>query len=438
MADYGDTQEPGITTDLESALSVGTGGESPATPALVGQADLATASDPANPAQVYLITRITDARNKFGDEATSMLTQNIIDCFNEGGAPVYAAATEEVSVVGEDISGVGGTSGTLANAPVIEDDTQVTFTVDGAILTTLKTYNDPANQAPAADEAYYNPVSGKFELGTAPGDTDTTNDTVDYTWYDYQSAFTAFETNSEVAEEIDILGNLNENLDVRLAHQTTATNLASDYDLALAVTSPGVRVDPVNYVQDFDDSRMVTVYPSRNGSDDSTIGSYVGERARLGISTTPINQRLETQRDLAVNLSRAERGSLIDERVVPLAQESAGARIADDPTTVDPQGNQNDRNVNFGFSRLVLDYIIETAYVNQRPFIGKLNSPKVRRTLEDLINAQLSALTDSNVILAYNVAVEPVDATSVTLDIGVETAKPLRHIENKVTVGDTS
>lgn len=434
MADYGDTLEPGITTNLESALSVSKGGESPAVPVLIGQANLAGATSPANPNEVYSVSRINAARKKFGDEANSMLTQGIIDCFGEGGNPVFVVAPEEISVTAEDISGISSTSGTLANTPVIEDPSAVTFEVDSTTKDTILTYEDPSTKTPQTDEAYYNPVTGAFELDSAP----SSSGTVDYTHFDYESAIDALANAPSAAESMDILSALNENSTVQGYAQTVANNLASDYDLALLVAAQAVRVDPSNVSNNFDDSRVQSVYPTRNGDGDSTLAAFVGERARIGISTTPINQRLDTQKTLAVNLSRQERGNLIDARIVPLAQEAAGARIADDPTTVDPTGSAEDRNVDFGFNRLLLDFIIETAYVNQRPFIGRLNNPNVRNTLEGLINGQLSVLANQNLVLSYNVSVEPVDATSVALDIGVETAKPLRNIENNVTVGDAS
>jgi hypothetical protein len=432
MAELGTKLEPGIVTDVSSATTVSTGGASRSDVGIVGQADLGAGATEgsADPNEVYLVTRSTDARTWFGDD--SLLTEAVIDALNEGAFPVYAVATEETQVTGEDLSGLSSTSGTLAEGPADEDATNAQFTIDGVSKTTTITYEDPATLSPDADEVLLNPVTQDFELDAAPSDGDDTNDTVDYVAHDYPTANQALVDG--VGETIDFFVALSENESVTADVQTKVGNMAQEYNFALAIVGAGARIDPMNYENQFDDSRMQVLYPTRGADDKSILGAYAGKRAALGITTTPINKRLESEKKLSVGLDKGQRGELIDSRVVPLAQESAGARIADDVNSVSDD-NSEEANIRYGFSRLVIDVVIKTVHTNERPFIGRLNSQAVRSTLEGLLTSQLKPLLRSNAILDYNVTVRKVDATTATVELGVETAKPLRFIENEVAVG---
>lgn len=432
MAELGTKLEPGIVTDVSSATTVSTGGTSRSDVGIVGQADLGTGATEgsADPNEVYLVTRSTDARNWFGDD--SLLTEAVTDALNEGAFPVYAVATETTQVSGEDISGLSSTSGTLAEGPVTEDGSAVDFTVDGTDKTTTITYEDPSTLSPDADEVLLNPVTQDFELDSAPSDADDTNDTVDYEVHDYPSANQALVDGA--GEIIDYFVALSENQSVTADVQTKVGNMAQEYNFALAIVGAGARVDPLNYENQFDDSRVQVLYPTRDGDDKSILGAYAGLRASLGITTTPINKRLDAEKELSAGLNKGERGALIESRVVPLAQESAGARIADDVNSVSDD-NSEEANIRYGFSRLVIDVVIKTVHTNERPFIGRLNSQAVRNTLEGLLTSQLKPLLRSNAILEYDVTVRKVDATTATVELGVDTAKPLRFIENEVAVG---
>jgi hypothetical protein len=432
MAELGTTVEPGIVTNVSSATTVSTEGESPSDVGIVGQADLGAgvAQGSADPNSVYMVTRSTDARNWFGDD--SLLTEAVTDALGEGAFPVYAVATEEVSVAGEDLSGLTSTSGTLAEGPVDEDPSNTTFVIDGQTKDTVITMDDPSASSPAAGEVHLNPVTKMFELDAAPGDADDTNDTVDYITHDYPSANQALVDDASGA--IDFFVPLSENLDVKTDAQTKVGQMAQEYNFATLIVGAGARVDPLTYTNNFDDSRVQVVYPTRDAEGKSILGAYAGLRASLGLTTTPINKRLDAEKDLAVSLDQAERGELIDSFVTPLAEESAGARVADDVNSVS-DSNSEEANIRYGFTRLVVDFVIETVHTNERPFIGRLNSQAVRSTLQGLLNSELKPMKRSNAVIDYSVSVRKIDATTATVELGVETAKPLRFIENEIAVG---
>ncbi|UBF19218.1 tail sheath [Halorubrum phage HRTV-17] len=427
MADYGNTIEPGIVTNVNSALAVTSSGGAPADVGLVGQADLDAGTAQAN--AVYQVTRATMAREWFGED--SPLTQNVLDALAEGAYPVYAVAVDLVDVTGEDLSGLASNTGTLAEGPVSEDAADTVFTINGTDLTTVLKYDDLSTLSPDAGEVYVNPSTREFKI-----DADVTvgnvGDSVDYAYGDYVAGNQALADGAGGA--VDFFVPLSEDAGATQDAQTTVGNMASEYNFAVALVGATPGLDPDSYNNSFDDSRVQVVYPARNSEGYSTLGSYAGRRAKLGITTTPINKRLATQKSLAVSLDRAARGALIDERVVPLADETEGARIADDVNTVSDT-NTDEAGIRFGFTRLVMDYVITTIRVNEQPFIGRLNSRAVRASLEGLLSNQLKTLKRSNAIIDYNVNVYRIDATSAAVEIQVETAKPLRFIENTVTIG---
>jgi hypothetical protein len=429
MTIYGDNQEPGIITDLTSSASVPTSGEAPSDVGFVGQADLANATNPADTSKVYQITRASKAVEYFGPKESSLLTNVIIDALVEGAFPVFAVAADSTTVTSESHGSPGSTTVETDNAPIREDADDITVTLDGTDLTVNVVRDDVSTYSPAAGECYVNPVHGNVEVESVP----STSLTFGYDHFDYASGIDVMVNNA--GEDIDFLTPINENTSAVDDANTSVAEMEQEYNLALAVGGADIYLDPDSFSQSYDDSRTQVVYPTRFEDNTSALGAYVGLRASLGLANTPINQRLTTNKRLATTLTRAERGSLIDENVVPLADEARGARIVDDPTTVSDT-NTDEQNLRFGFNRLVADYIIETTRDNEKPFIGKLNSPTVRNTLEGMVSEQLTQLQNSGVVLSYSVNVLEEDATTAGLEMKVDLAQPLRFIENTVTIGD--
>jgi len=134
MTTYGNKQEPGITTDLTSSAAVPTSGEAPSNPGYVGQADLENANDPADTGKVYQVTRASRAVDWFGPMESSLLTNAVVDALNEGAYPVYAVATPEETVSGEDHSGAATTTVSTDKVPIREDALTTDVTLDGTDL----------------------------------------------------------------------------------------------------------------------------------------------------------------------------------------------------------------------------------------------------------------------------------------------------------------
>jgi len=426
MVTIGNTTLPGVQTSVESASSTGVNVGAALEVGIVGQAELANGSANAN--EVYEVTTPVKARDYFGDG--SALAQNCVDALVEGAYPVYAVAAAEQSVTGEDLSGLGSTSGTLTNGPVKEDASAAIFTVDGTSKTTILTYEDPSTLTPGTDEVYLNPVTRTFELDTGP----SSSADVDYTYHDFPSAVDAIYGE---ADRLDLVGLTTEN-DAAVQDAVNEAELHDDlYEFTAVVAGAGARIDPSNFTASYDTSRLQLLYPSRNAADESLVGAYLGLRASLGINASPIFKRLGTQKDLAVTLSKGQQESLVGEKVVPLADESRGARVVEDLTAV-ADDNQDESAMRQLLHRLIVDYVTEVVNVLSERYIGELHTLAARNALEGEVSAEMNRLLDLQAITGYSVTVEKVDSLTASLDVGINTVDPLRNIVATIAAGEVA
>ncbi|QSG06403.1 hypothetical protein HSR121_2071 [Halapricum desulfuricans] len=368
------------------------------------------------------------ARGLFGDG--SMLAENCVDALTEGAYPVYAVAPERIAVTGEDLTGLSSTSGTLANAPGPEDAAEYAFTVDSTPKTAILTLEDPSTKTPDTDEVYVNPVSGDFELDAAP----STSGDVDYSYFDYETA--AGVLYDEEGERLDLVGVLNENADAVAGTHAEALQHAGLYEFSVVIAGASPHIpDTTAFTNSYDSSRIQLLYPARNGAGESFIGAYLGLRAALGINNSPMWKRLQTQKELAVTLGKSQQEDLVGEKVVPVANESRGARIVEDLTCVAEDNTEEDamRQV---LHRLIVDYVTEVTYLVSERFIGELHTRAARDALANIISGEMDNLRSLNAITGYSINVEKVDAMTASVDVGIDTIDPLRNILATITAGE--
>ncbi|WP_083405271.1 hypothetical protein [Haloferax larsenii] len=408
---------------MDSATNAGVNVGASAQIALVGQADLANGTASAD--TVYEVRTPVKARDLFG--SGSPLAENIVDALTEGAYPVYAAAPAAQSVTAEDLG--TSQSGTLANAPVSEDPADVTFTVDGSDQTTVKTLEDPTTLTLNAGETAYNPVTGDYAHDVTP----STSSDVDYDYFDYTTAIQAVET--EEAETVDFLGVLSEDSGAVQEAHDAVKRMEDNYNFAVAVAGADEYIaDTSAFSNSYDSSRIQLLYPARDSDGVSIIGAYLGLRAALGINNSPIFKRLQTVKALSYTLSTTDQENLVAAKVVPVADESAGARIVEDLTCV-ADANSAEDNMRQVLHRLIVDYTTEIVNEVSEKFIGELHTQAARNALRSSIVARLGGLMDLNAITGYVVTVEEVDAMTASVDVGIDTIDPLRNINATVTAG---
>jgi hypothetical protein len=425
MVTIGNPNLPGTIVDVDSASSTGVNISAAAEVGLVGQAHLTNGTATAN--TVYEVRTPAKARNLFGDG--SVLAEAIVDALVEGAYPVYAVAATETTVTNEDLSGLGQTTGTLANTPVSENSGEVSFTVDGTAKTTRNIYDDPSTFTPATDEVLLNPTSGEFNLDTVPSATAD----VDYVYYDFDAAIDALI--AERRETIDVIGLTTEDAtDVDYAHQQVKLEEAQG-NLMIAFAGADTYLTPSSYTAAFDSSRMKLVYPTRTATGDSVIGGRVGLQAALGINESATAKRMTSVKNLRLTLSKAEQVDLINAFVEPLADEAAGARIVKDVLTV-ADSNAEESEMRQALHRLIVDFVTASVQRNSDRFIGKLHVQSTRNALRSTISAELNRLLDLQVVTGYTLSVEEIDARSASVDVGVKLVQPLENVEATILAGE--
>jgi hypothetical protein len=201
----------------------------------------------------------------------------------------------------------------------------------------------------------------------------------------------------------------------------------------VAGASPGIS-DVSAYANPYDSSRLQLLYPARDDEGNSIIGAYCGLRARLGINASPMFKRLLSVSGLSETLSAEDKEYLLDEFVVPIANESRGARIIEDVTTVSDD-NTVEASMRQVLHRLIVDYVTEVVHANSERYIGELHTTAARNSLRSNITAELNRLMDSDSLTGFNINVEKVDAMTASVDVGIDTVDPLRNIVATISAG---
>jgi hypothetical protein len=417
----GNNNEPGVSSTVRSAPSVNTSGPSIGTPLLIAPANLSSGN--ANPNEVYGIGGASEAQQLFGSD--SDLTNGVTNALRMGAQPVLAIAPEETTE-SKDLSGLSGTSGSL-DLPLKEDSESITVTIDSTDQTVSWTLDDPSSHTPNSDEVLVNPTTDTFELDSAP----SSSGTFEYTSVDYTAAI---ETAVQYTGNVDFLGARKERSDVTTQVVGAANQMETEESFVLALAGLPTPVDADQLTVDYDTSRL-QLFPSVRMQDRSSIlPSLLGLRGQLGLTTTPINQQIPLSDRPYQGLDATERATLIEKNVTPLERIGESVRVADDITTVSNE-NAEEQNYKYGFSRLVVDFLIETVHTLEKPFVGKFNSPGAIGQLEDLLNKEARPLSNSNVIYDYEASVELISPTKARVTFRADVAEPIRFIENDFVIG---
>lgn len=417
----GNENEPGITSSVTSAQTLASGEDSAGVALLVGEADLSNGNASAN--EVYSAANVEDARRLFGD---SHLTRNIADALAQGASPVLGVAPAKTDKT-EDISSLGSASGTISE-PAVHDPETITVTVDSESKTVHLSLEDLESASVSSGNVLLNPGTDEFKLDSSP----SSSGSIEYSALDYTAALDAV---GAYEEEVDFVAVCKERSSIVDHLLTTVNEMESNAKLALGLAGVEAPVDATSFSHSYDDSRLQLFAPARHSDYTSMIGAYAGMRANIGLTTTAINQSLVLRDRPHRSLDSSERGNLIDENVTPAETVGKSARVADDITTVTTD-NSDEQNYRWGFSRLVVDFVIDTLHEMEQPYVGKFNAPGVIGQLEDLLNKEARPLEQSNVVYSFNASVEMNTATDATVIFNADVAEPIQSINNEIVIGN--
>lgn len=308
---------------------------------------------------------------------------------------IWGVMPSTISVAAESVS---GGSGTLGNAPIIEDAAEITVrnTTDSQDETPVFRYESPpATSGLASDEVAINPNSGEIESGN------TDDYEIDYKYLDWQSAFDSatgvveeqefghWAVNTEAQTVIDSAQQTVEPLRTNEWKMITVSGLVQPN----SSLDPGVpSIDTAAYSDTLDSEELFLIGPTRSDGTKVT-GAVSGVMAGNSVDNTIIGEELSDIGALDQTLTVPEQEALENENVIPLSNSGSVAVEGNFATS-----ESTDILWTY-FSRRVSDFLLLAARAIAKTARGQLNSDNTEDIVEQRLNDEIFDLIDRNVLL---------------------------------------
>lgn len=307
---------------------------------------------------------------------------------------MWGVMPSTVSVTAETVN---GGSGTLGNAPIIEDASEITVTNTTAAQeeTPIFRYESPPDTSSlSSDEVAINPNSGEVEAG------DTDDYEIDYKYLDWQSAF---DSATGILDEQElghwIVGSEAES--VLTDADTTVDDLRRNEWKMISTSGPlqpndtgsngEAFVDASNYSDNLDSDALFVFGPTR-ASGASIAGEVGGIMAGNDLDNPIIGEELQGVESLDQTLTVPQQEDLEGEGVIPLSN-SGTPRIEGNLST----STETDWFRSY-FSRQVADNLLLAARAIAKATRGKLNSDNTEDIVEQQLTDEIRDLIDDNVL----------------------------------------
>ena len=434
MTTYGQFPGVKVSTSGGAITSVSIGAETNLL--IFGDADLesgtATANDPTQ------VRSQRDADAKFG--SGSELSNAIKDALSNGANVdfLYAIAVDEL---GNTETFSGAQTGTLAEAPIVEDLSALTVgedtSTDGNYDTDISVefhYDGTPSTPSDGDTVFLNPFTGEW-AADASGDYEFV-----YDYYDYQSALDA--ADSVVSEnETGVYAILEEAERVGSMLSAKVDTLRQDYKMVTGVMAaqpndnssespPGARYDTLNYTDDLDNDTLFLIAPARYEDDDDLIvGAVGGLFAGNDLDDSVFNEEIIGLESLEEEFTRSEAQEMVEQEVIPV-RNVGSYRLRDNLSTSTAEDWQRDY-----WRRRIVDQVILIAKELGERMVGKINSQSNRQSLEEEIVGQLQDLVADGVLQDdYFVDVYEDGVDTVAVDFGITPQGVAKRIDTSITI----
>lgn len=436
MTTYGDFPGVRVTTTGGGITAIDVGAEEKLV--IFGNGDVSSGSASVNePTQ---INSNRDADAKFGTDTE--LAQAMRDARGNGANIdlLYGVMYDEVAVTAESFA--AAQTGTLANAPIVEDLSTITVTdtVASAEATVEFRYNDTLATPSSTDTVFINPLTGDWSA-------DASSD-YDFT-YDYPDWQSALDSANNVLQEAEtgVYVALSEAESVASSLSSTVTALRDEYKLinGIAGAQPntnsadnGPAYDGSAYTDNVDSDTQFLAAPVRvEDSSDTVLPGIGGLFAGNAIDNPIYNDALTGYTGLEQNITKSEEDSLADEQVIPV-REAGSIRLKRSLSTSTAQDWERDF-----FRRRIVDRTILIAQQVGERTVGRINNEDTQRIAEDVIRSELQDLADDGVIrgntsdeqnFTVEVSENSTDPDQIDIDIGVTPFGVVKRIDAGVTI----
>lgn len=360
---------------------------------LIGNGDNSAGS--ATPNTVVEIDSRSDADEKFGvdTDLSRAYRQALANGANKNFTRAVMAQTTNSTE-----SFATSSSGTLANAPIVDDVDRVSAedTVAVETQTVRFVYETPATADVPDGEVHINPITGEW-AADASADYDIT-----YDYTDWSGALTAAE-NAIGEGEFGLIAPLSNAESVASSLSATLGSMRPDYKMALGLmgaqpnaTSETNRpnYDTANYADNLDDDALFLVAPTaQEAGDESAIGAIAGLFAGNDIVNPVYNDAVVEVSSLAQQLSRSEAQDLADAQVIPIRDRGA-IRVRRNMSTSTETDWERDY-----WRRRIVDLVIATTKEVAESILGLVNDPDTRATTQTLIQVELQDFVDDGMLV---------------------------------------
>lgn len=429
---YGDFPGVKISTAGGAITGVAVGREQKLVVVGVGDGGSATTNEP-----VQIDSRL-DADRKFGEG--SELAEAIKDALANGANIDFLygvkLATEQVSA--ETFTTTD--SGTLANAPIVEDLSTITVTADGTTADVSFRYDSPPTAPSDTDTVFIDPLTGDW-TGDASADYEFTYEYPN--WADGLSAAAGVVEQEETA----IIAALTEAESVATDLSAQVNTLRGEYKLALGLqaaepntttSDDAAGYDTTAYTDSIDNDAIFLHAPARKDGEPDTITGAIGGVMAGNALNDSIYRDAVTVDDLEQRLSQSEADDLRDEQVIPVQQPPSGGSvvIGDNRSTSTETDWERDY-----WRRRIVDQVILIAKAIGDSIIGRINDDDTRETVETALQVELRGLADDRLIeqntsteTNWFVDVYEIDADTVGIDLGVRPYGIVKRVDTTVQI----
>jgi hypothetical protein len=383
----------------------------------------------------------TAADDLFG--AGSELANGLRDALGNGANPdfLFGVAVEAIDVSGESIS---GGSGTLANAPVVEDANRISIqnVTAGQSQDVVFRYGSPPDASPLnSDEVAVNPLTGGFEAG------DSDDYSVDYEQLDFSTAFDSADS-VLLEREPGVYCALSESESVASTLSSKVNSLRdpsfkmvrglSGAQPTTTASDGAPEIETAVYSDSIDNDAMFLVGNARqDGTTETLLGAAAGKFAGNDLTNPVFGDELANV-TTAQRLTSADRSNLRQFDVIPIRSEGAVELSASRSTST-----ETDFTRDF-FTRRVVDQAILIVKQVGDSVIGRRNNESTRTLAAEEAQGALEQLTaddllESNIDDATNLSVTAteVDETTIGLTAQITPVGVAKSVEATIEV-DTS
>lgn len=403
---------------------------------LVGVGDSSAGSASVN--DPTTINSRLDADRKFG--ADTELAVSMKDALANGANIdyLYGVMAEVTSESAESFASTD--SGTLANAPIIEDTSTISVqdTTEGASVTPEFRYGSPPTAPSDANTVYINPITAEW----------TADESNDYEFdYDHPDFGTAIENAKSVIDEKEtaVIDGLYENESVAGTASGSVNTLRGQYRMTLGVSAAQpnenssdntANFDASSYTTSIDNDAYFLYAPGRKEGSNFLVGGALGGIMAGSPLDESIFNRSLTVDDLEQRILETDANDLRDENVIPIKQPQTGGSI----TVAGNSSTSTETDfIRDYFTIRLVDQVVLIAKSIGDSVLGRLNNEDTRDTVENQIRTELRGLASDGLIEPgeddnWFLDVYEVDANTVGIDLGVTPNGVTKKIETEITI----